>query len=327
MMSHTCRGGQSNHMFHVTTSTSATQFLLRIHRHGQNQFFTDAVNFAIFSERGLGPKLFGFFEGGRMEEFIPSKTLNADDVLKPEISYSIGSVFPKYHSIDVPVSKNPKCFQIMRESLREYSQLGGGVYTISSTNVTYSEHPIEVSYEDLNREIDLMERWSIEIFEETVVFCHNDLTCSNILQLNSSKEIMFIDWEYATYNYRGYDIAMHLSETAIVRMISPAGIKINEEFTDNPPNLRTFCEAYVDSANRMKNRNPSNRDLEIDNLMRECEFFWPTTHLFWACLLMKLGQLECNKEINLDSQARDRLAVYFHLKPRTQKIYKENMKK
>ena len=36
-------------MFHVTTSTSATQFLLRIHRHGQNQFFTDAVNFAIFS--------------------------------------------------------------------------------------------------------------------------------------------------------------------------------------------------------------------------------------------------------------------------------------
>ena len=37
-----------------------------------------------FLERGLGPKLFGFFEGGRMEEFIPSKTLNADDVLKPE---------------------------------------------------------------------------------------------------------------------------------------------------------------------------------------------------------------------------------------------------
>ena len=94
------RGGQSNHMFHITTSTAATPFLLRIHRQPQSQVFIDTVNFAIFSgtavifsrlstsyfisERGLGPKLYGFFEGGRMEEFLPSKTLDLDDVLKPE---------------------------------------------------------------------------------------------------------------------------------------------------------------------------------------------------------------------------------------------------
>ncbi|EFO98649.1 hypothetical protein CRE_20375 [Caenorhabditis remanei] len=113
-------GGQSNHMFHVTSSNSATEYLLRIHRQGDSHVFTDTVNFAIFSERGLGPKLYGFFEGGRMEEFLPSKTLDSDRILEAEISRKVGASFPRYHAIDVPVSKERRCFQIMRESLKEY---------------------------------------------------------------------------------------------------------------------------------------------------------------------------------------------------------------
>uniref|UniRef100_A0A1I7V396 APH domain-containing protein n=1 Tax=Caenorhabditis tropicalis TaxID=1561998 RepID=A0A1I7V396_9PELO len=273
-------------MFHVTSSTSATPFLLRIHREGQNQFFTDIVNFSIFSERGLGPKLFGFFEEGRMEEFLPSRTLNPNDVLKPE-------------------------------------ELGGGDYQLFSTNVSYSDHPDIISVDRLIEEIDQIEKWAIELFEDTVVFCHNDLACTNILQLNSTNEIMFIDWEYATYNFRGYDLAMHLSETAVLRITSPSGIQINEQLTDDHSNLRLFSEAYVDSDNKIKNKNSSNRNTEIEKLIEEIQFFWPITHLFWACLIMKLGRMECNYGLNMNIQARDRLAVYFHLKSRTENIYKD----
>ncbi|CAO4369800.1 unnamed protein product [Caenorhabditis nigoni] len=316
-------GGQSNHMFHVSSSSSATPYLLRIHKQGQSQFFTDVVNFAIFSERGLGPKLYGFFDGGRMEEFLPSRTLKPEDVLNPEISRKIGAAFPLYHSIKVPVSKSRRCFQIMKESLKGYIDLGGREYPIFPTKVSYSDHPMTISPEDLLKEIDLMERWSMELYENRLVFCHNDLTCSNILQLNSNNEIMFIDWEFASYNCRGYDLAMHLSESAIIRTASPCGIEINEAFTDDPPNLRPFCEAYVDSENLLKNRTSANRDLEIENLIEECQFFWPITHFFWACLIMKLGRMECNKDIDMDIMARDRLAVYYHLKPRTQEIYEK----
>uniref|UniRef100_A0A1I7V395 APH domain-containing protein n=1 Tax=Caenorhabditis tropicalis TaxID=1561998 RepID=A0A1I7V395_9PELO len=340
-------------MFHVTSSTSATPFLLRIHREGQNQFFTDIVNFSIFSERGLGPKLFGFFEEGRMEEFLPSRTLNPNDVLKPEwvvgkidlclsvdfrISYEIGKSFPRYHSIEIPTSKTHQCFKRMRESLREYQfvhlyensfenlyfrELGGGDYQLFSTNVSYSDHPDIISVDRLIEEIDQIEKWAIELFEDTVVFCHNDLACTNILQLNSTNEIMFIDWEYATYNFRGYDLAMHLSETAVLRITSPSGIQINEQLTDDHSNLRLFSEAYVDSDNKIKNKNSSNRNTEIEKLIEEIQFFWPITHLFWACLIMKLGRMECNYGLNMNIQARDRLAVYFHLKSRTENIYKD----
>lgn len=317
-------GGQSNHMFHVTTSTSATPYLLRIHRQGPNHVFTDTVNFAIFSERGLGPKLYGFFDGGRLEEYLPSRTMDSDCILEPEISRKVGAAFPKYHAIQVPVSKERRCFQVMRESLKEYQEFGGVDYEIKPTTVTYSEHPKKVSMDDLYKEIDLMEKWTNEIYKDTVVFGHNDLACSNVLELSSNKEIVLIDWEFGSYNCRGFDLAMHLSETAIdFRVPEQPGIKISEELTDNPPNLKGFCEAYVDADNKLKNRIPSDRKSEISNLIQECQFFWPITHLFWACFVMKLGLLGYNCGVDMDVQARDRLAIYYHLKPRTQMIYEE----
>ncbi|CAA84300.2 Choline kinase B1 [Caenorhabditis elegans] len=323
----TILGGQSNHMFHVTSSTSATPYLLRIHRQGPSHVFMDTVNFAIFSERGLGPKLYGFFDGGRMEEFLPSRTLDSDCILDPEISRRVGAVYPKYHAIDVPVSKKRRCFQVMRESLKEYQDLGGGDYEIKPTTVTYSEHPKKISMDDLYKEIDFMEKWTNELFEDTVVFCHNDLASSNILELNSTKELVLIDWEFGSYNCRGFDLAMHLAETAAdFRDSTPPGIRISEELTDNPPNLQGFCEAYVDADNKLKNRVPSNRDLEVSNLICECQFFWPITQLFWACFVMKLALLKYNCGVDMDVQAQDRFAVYWHLKERTRKIY-EDLKK
>lgn len=47
-----------------------------------------------------------------------------------------------------------------------------------------------------------------------VVFCHNDLQEGNILIKESSdnKNIVIIDYEYCSYNYRGFDFANHMCE-------------------------------------------------------------------------------------------------------------------
>ncbi|KAF1761853.1 hypothetical protein GCK72_010112 [Caenorhabditis remanei] len=256
------------------------------------------------------------------EEFLPSKTLDLDDVLKPEISQKIGALFPSYHAIKVPVSKNRRCIQLMRDWLQ------GGDYEIVPTTVTYSDHPKCVSIQDLTGEIDIFEKWATELYEETVVFSHNDLAAPNILELNSTKELVLIDWEFGTYNWRGFDLAMHLAETAIdFRVPFPPGIKIIEESTENPPNIRIFCEAYLDADNKLKNHTPVDRSSEIESLIQECLFFWPLTHLFWALSAMKHALLKFENGVDLDVQARDRLAVYFHLRSRSQKTYEELSKK
>ena len=43
-----------------------------------------------------------------------------------------------------------------------------------------------------------------------VVFCHNDLLLGNVV--HTPGQVMFIDYEYASYNYQAYDIGNHFAE-------------------------------------------------------------------------------------------------------------------
>lgn len=323
-------GGQSNYLYHVTSSVpNVTGFLLRIHRQAQDLVFKDTVPFAILSERKLGPKLYGFFDGGRLEEFLPSRYFFKEDSRNPEFVRKVGSALPKFHSLDMPVPNSDRCFQLMRDWLQGYKDLGGKDYEIYTTTVAYKDHPEKVSIEDLNREIEIFEKWAKEIYEDTLVFGHTDLGDANILELNSTNELIFIDCEFAMYNWRGFDLAMFLSEAAIDFPKEHPGIKINEDLTENPPNLRVLCEAYIDGDNNIKERIPSEteRSQEIEKLIDEVLFFFPITHLFWALSSMKHALLKFENGVDLDVQARDRIAVYYHLKKRSEEIYEKVLSK
>lgn len=47
-----------------------------------------------------------------------------------------------------------------------------------------------------------------------VTFCHNDMQEGNILLRQNMRkpELVLIDFEYCSYNYRGFDIANHFVE-------------------------------------------------------------------------------------------------------------------
>jgi len=47
-----------------------------------------------------------------------------------------------------------------------------------------------------------------------VTFCHNDMQEGNILLLQNTRKpkLVLIDFEYCSYNYRGFDIANHFAE-------------------------------------------------------------------------------------------------------------------
>ncbi|XP_041326197.1 choline/ethanolamine kinase, partial [Pyrgilauda ruficollis] len=56
----------------------------------------------------------------------------------------------------------------------------------------------------------------LEATPSPVVFCHNDVQEGNILLLagreGSSERLMLIDFEYSSYNYRGFDLGNHFCE-------------------------------------------------------------------------------------------------------------------
>lgn len=44
------------------------------------------------------------------------------------------------------------------------------------------------------------------------MFAHNDLLLGNVIYNESKGTVSFIDYEYASYNYQGFDIANHFNE-------------------------------------------------------------------------------------------------------------------
>jgi choline/ethanolamine kinase len=74
-------GGLSNFLFycslpstHTPLSQEPSQVLLRMYgqlHDGNDLKITDSVITMLLSERNLGPKLYGIFPGGRLEEYIP----------------------------------------------------------------------------------------------------------------------------------------------------------------------------------------------------------------------------------------------------------------
>uniref|UniRef100_A0A8B9F7L6 ethanolamine kinase n=1 Tax=Amazona collaria TaxID=241587 RepID=A0A8B9F7L6_9PSIT len=159
---------------------------------GLDSLVLQSVMFAVLAERALGPRLFGVFPEGRLEQYIPSRRLRTEDLRDPDISGEIAVKMSRFHRMVMPFNKEPKwLFGTMEWYLEQISEL--------------TVLPIGI-HRDL-----------LESTPSPVVFCHNDVQEGNILLLaereaSSSDKLMLIDFEYSSYNYRGFDIGNHFCE-------------------------------------------------------------------------------------------------------------------
>ncbi|KAI1237978.1 hypothetical protein IHE44_0014076 [Lamprotornis superbus] len=75
---------------------------------GAEAMVLESVMFAILAERALGPKLYGIFPQGRLEEFIPSRKLSTEELSLPDISAEIAEKMARFHGMKMPFNKEPK---------------------------------------------------------------------------------------------------------------------------------------------------------------------------------------------------------------------------
>ncbi|NXA42914.1 CHKB kinase, partial [Eudromia elegans] len=203
-------GGLSNLLFkcalpeHIlSVGDEPRQVLLRVYGailQGVDSLVLESVMFAILAERALGPRLYGVFPQGRLEQYIPSRRLRTEDLRDPDISREIAVKMSRFHGMVMPFNKEPKwLFGTMEGYLKQIAEL---------------TFPEEAQLKKLNRlkAYNLHEemrslRRLLESTPSPVVFCHNDVQEGNILLLagreaSSSDKLMLIDFEYSSYNYR-----------------------------------------------------------------------------------------------------------------------------
>ncbi|XP_020367568.1 choline kinase alpha [Rhincodon typus] len=194
----TCNKGESK-------QTNQDRFDIR----GADAMVLESVMFAILAERSLGPKLYGIFPQGRLEQFIASRKLETNELAIPSISAEIAKKMATFHRMTMPFNKEPTwLFHTMEKYLQQ-------VMRISFTRESHVRAFHKLLSYNLPQEMEKL-RFLLEATPSPIVFCHNDCQEGNLLLLenteNTDQKLMLIDFEYSSYNFRGFDFGNHFCE-------------------------------------------------------------------------------------------------------------------
>ncbi|VDM24393.1 unnamed protein product [Toxocara canis] len=128
-----------------------------------------------------------------------------------------------------------------------------------------------------------------------VVFCHNDLLVHNILYDSKSGKVSFIDYEYAGFNYQGFDIANHFCEYAGVENVDYSLCPTTEQ---KRAWIRQYLYFFLQHP-------PSIEDVE--EMLQNNDIFEAAAHFFWSAWALVQSQ---NSIIDFDYLG----SVYFRIR-------------
>ncbi|XP_071362924.1 choline kinase alpha isoform X1 [Trachinotus anak] len=304
------RGGLSNKLFLCslpdsldTVGDEPRSVLLRLYGailQGAEAMVLESVMFAILAERELGPKLYGIFPQGRLEQYVPSRKLDTCELSDPSISAEVAEKMAKFHLMRMPFNKEPKwLFGTMDKYLNQVMRLN---FTRESHLRRFNRM---LSY-NLPQEMDILKSL-LESTHSPVVFCHNDCQEGNILllkdrQTSDKQKLMLIDFEYSSYNYRGFDIGNHFCEWMYDYNCDEFPFfRVSAQNYPSKAQQLHFIESYLRESDRGFD-NLSEEDqmklkqelyIEVNRFSLASHFFWGLWSIIQARLsTIKFGYLE-----------------------------------
>ncbi|KAJ8795646.1 hypothetical protein J1605_002408 [Eschrichtius robustus] len=262
---------------------------------GAEAMVLESVMFAILAERSLGPKLFGIFPQGRLEQFIPSRRLDTEELSLPDISAEIAEKMARFHGMKMPFNKEPKwLFGTMEKYLNQ-------VLRIKFTGESKVKQLHKFLSYNLPLELENL-RSLLESTPSPVVFCHNDCQEGNILLLegretSENQKLMLIDFEYSSYNYRGFDIGNHFCEWMYdynyekypffrANILKYPTRKQQLHFISNY--LAAFQNEFENLSNEEKSVIEEEMLLEVNRFALASHFFWG----LWSIVQAKISSIE-----------------------------------
>ncbi|RZC08659.1 putative ethanolamine kinase isoform C [Glycine soja] len=155
---------------------------------------------------GFGAKWLGIFGNGMVQSFINAHTLSPSDMREPKLAAKIAKQLQRFHHVEIPGSKEPQLWNDVWKFFEKASVLE---FDDSKMQKTYET----ISFKEVHDEIVEL-KGLCDLLKSPVIFAHNDLLSGNIMMNCEEDKLYFIDYEYASYNYRGYDIGDHFAEYA-----------------------------------------------------------------------------------------------------------------
>ncbi|XP_043820927.1 choline/ethanolamine kinase isoform X2 [Dromiciops gliroides] len=308
-------GGLSNLLFRCAlpenmplVGDEPREVLLRLYGailQGVDSLVLESVMFAILAERRLGPRLYGVFPEGRLEQYIPSRPLRTQELQDPRTSAEIAVKMARFHLMEMPFNKEPKwLFGTMERYMKQIRDLTPSHSTKSSLIQRYH----------LEEEMDKL-RQLLDSTTSPVVFCHNDIQEGNILLLSDKEPtLMLIDFEYSSYNYRGFDIGNHFCEWIYdySHRESPFFLMKPENYPSREQQLH-FIRNYLSVIQGDEPPSPEEQTELEENMLVEANRFALASHFFWG-LWSILQNIMSTIEFGYLEYAESRFQIYFSQK-------------
>ncbi|KAJ1782600.1 hypothetical protein LPJ59_006770, partial [Coemansia sp. RSA 2399] len=205
------------------------KYLLRIYGAGADEFLSrekELYWLSCLASLRIGPQIYGIFGNGRLEEFLESTTLTIGEMCSASTSKHIAQKLCEIHTqVGHHSLFGAKDWKRNNEAEAAYRsgepELWSGIdlwMELIQSKWAEIRHKCDGNVQCA----DILDNWhrveeavhKCRMYTEKdvhspVVFAHNDLLYNNILQLESSGEIVLVDYEFSGYNYRGFDIANH----------------------------------------------------------------------------------------------------------------------
>ncbi|XP_032775723.1 choline/ethanolamine kinase [Strigops habroptila] len=316
-------GGLSNLLYKcwlpervLSVGDEPRQVLLRVYGailQGLDSLVLQSVMFAVLAERALGPRLFGVFPEGRLEQYIPSRRLHTEDLRDPDISGEIAVKMSRFHGMVMPFNKEPKwLFGTMERYLKQILEL------------TFPQEEQLKKFNQLkmyNLEAEMRSlRDLLESTPSPVVFCHNDVQEGNVLLLagreaSSSDKLMLIDFEYSSYNYRGFDIGNHFCEWIYdyTHHSWPFFKAIPENYPSREQQLHFIRHYLSEAPGRRRDASPEEQARIEQEMLTEIQRFVLASHFFWGLWSILQAKISTIEFGYLD-YAQSRFEAYFQHK-------------
>lgn len=213
------------------------------------------------SAAGFGAKLLGIFANGMVQSFIDACTLTPTDMSKPKLAAEIARELRKFHKMEIPGSKDPQLWSDIFKFLDKASSL---IFEDAAKQAKYTS----ISFDEIREEAMSLKAFT-DCLNAPIVFAHNDLLSGNLMLSEKEEKLYLIDFEYGSYNFRGYDIANHFNEYA--------GFECDYSLYPDKDSQYHFFRHYL---------SPDNPELasesELEAIYVETNCYALASHLYWA---------------------------------------------
>ena len=203
----------------------------------------------------------GTFQNGRFEEFFHAETLTKDDIRNPETSKQIARRMRELHEgVDLEegeVRAGPVVW------LNWEKWVGRAREIMKEVETRGAHEGMLVAWKVFEEAVGRYRKWLAarydgeEELKRQLVFAHNDTQYGNILRMtptgdsplllpmNTHRQLVVIDFEYASANLPGFEIANHFCEWMANYHAPVAPHQMHQSRFPTIQEQRNFLKAYI----------------------------------------------------------------------------------